>query len=501
MSDIRTLTALNQRVWYIEGGVHPTRSPQLLALGKFSTAPSQKMGEAKKISAPDPNNFQQDIQVGTVQAAQERASLAISVRSTVQASILMGWKMKKCRVDLFALSGKCGNPQDFTEGGEKWIYFPDGRIGTHAFDNFGAWGRDEDKETDEKVDMTAENYYEYLYMNQEAVGGTVTVRPIYTMHVYDGGQCEQCPDPSAWVMCTMAGSSATPGTQPMILFAKDSGYTWSQQTINQLFSNEDVADGDCVGGDLVLVSNTGNVLLWTDINMLYMGQQNTWQRVANGFVKNKGPRAMWNVDARHIWMVGDGGYVYFCQNYKVGVTVQDAGVATTSNLRAVHARDTVNAIAVGDNNTLIHTENGGDSWEALTGPATGINLGACWMWDNKTWFVGEGAGGNGNLWLTTDGGYTWSKVGLPATYLRIDQIKFISEAEGYMLARSGGQSYVLRTITAGNEWIVTPQGRTGIPVANSVLSDVDIVSPYSNIAFAVGTNKAGTGGVIIRMAN
>ena len=125
MSDQTALTALNQRVWYVEGGVHPSRSPELLAMGKFSTDPSKTIGEATKITAPDPNSFNKDEQVGVVEGSEDRATLSIGIRSTAQKSTLIGWKNKGCRVDIYALSGRCGNPQDFTEGGEKWVYFPD----------------------------------------------------------------------------------------------------------------------------------------------------------------------------------------------------------------------------------------------------------------------------------------------------------------------------------------------------------------------------------------
>ena len=114
-SDLKALTAINQRVWFVEGGVHPTRSPEMLAWGKFSTDPSQTIGEDAKITAPDPNSFERDISVGTVRGSSERATLGIGIRSTSQLSIVLDWVKKNCRVDIYALSGKCGNPQDFTE--------------------------------------------------------------------------------------------------------------------------------------------------------------------------------------------------------------------------------------------------------------------------------------------------------------------------------------------------------------------------------------------------
>lgn len=498
MTDLKALTAINNRVWYVEGGVHPTRSPQMLALGKFSTDPSQSIGEDTRITAPDPNSFDRDIQVGTVRGQEERATLAVAIRSTVQRDILLDWKNKRCRVDIFALSGKCGNPSDFTEGGEKWVYFPDGRISNHGFENYGAFGNDENNPVNSMVDMSSEEYYEFLYMKQEAIGASSTTREIYTVDVYTGNECENCPDPCDRVLATMAGASATPGTKPSLLYSADGGETFSAQDISTLFSNEDIADGVVIGGDIVYISNIANEIHWTDIELLY-DKTNVWNQTNTGFVLGKGPRAISSADARHTWIVGDGGYIYFVKNHKVKVEVQDAGVATTQNLLSVNALSADYVLAVGNSNAVVYTSNGGVSWQSVTGPSVGVNLGACWMWDATTWFAGEGAGGNGKLWLTTNSGMTWSQVALPSTYLRIDKITFVSEAEGYIAARTGGTSIILRTITAGNEWVTLPQGKRAVPVENAYLRDIAVCSKYANTVFAGGLADNGTAGVILKM--
>jgi photosystem II stability/assembly factor-like uncharacterized protein len=470
-----------------------------LSIGKISTDPSKTIGEDTRITAPDPNSFNRDITVGTVRAAEERATLSVAIRNTVQESILIGWKNKRCRVDIYALAGRCGNPADFTEGGEKTVYFPDGQISSHSFENFGAFGLDENNPSNEMVDMTAEDYWEYLYEGQEQIGSAYTVREIYTVDVYTGNECENCPDPCDRILATMAGADATPGTQPILLYSDDAGETFGQESIDTLFSNEAVSDAEIIGGDFVLITNQGNELHWTNIELLYDGT-NVWQQQDSGFVVGHGPNAISSADPRHSWIVGDGGYIYFCKNHKVGVDVQDAGAATVQNLNAVHAYDDENVLTVGDSNAVIYTKSGGVSWKAVTGPAVGVNLGACWMWDPDTWFVGEGAGGTGKLWLTTNSGQTWSEVGLPATYSRIYKIKFISEAEGYISAQGGGQSYVLRTITAGNEWVVLPEGKSGVAVDNSYLRDLAVCSKYSNTAFAAGLADDGSAGIILKMA-
>jgi len=498
MSNLKNINALNNRVWYVEGGVHPARPPQFLSLGKFGD-PSKGLGEAARVGAPDPDNFERDIELGTVPGSRERATFSIEVLYTSIKSILMGWANRGCRVDLYALVGKCGNPQDFAEGGEKWIYFPDGQLSTHSMSNFGAFSTDENNPTQEMVDMTADHYYELLKLAQEQLDSSVTVRELFTVDVWKGDYCEDCPAAEDHVLITMAGANATPGTQPILIYSDDAGETLNQQTIDSMFSNEEVVDSAIIGGYLVLVCKTGNEMHWTNIKDIYE-QQNVWNQTDTGFVAGGEPNAITSAGPRHTWLVGDAGYVYFCKDFKTQVEVQDAGTLTAQNLNAVHAYNTENVLAVGNSNAIIYTHNGGVNWATVTGPSVGINMGACWMWSEDVWLVGEGSGGAGRLWLTVDEGRTWTEIPLPTTYNRIDKIEFVSEAEGFIAARSGGQSYVLRTITGGNEWDVVPQAKRAVAIDNSYLSDLAVAEVYSNLVYAVGVDDAGTGGIALKMA-
>jgi len=499
MTEEVALTSLNQRVWYVEGGVHPLRSPSFLGLGKFSADPSHTIGEDTKITAPDPNNFGRDIQVGTVSGNDERPTLSIGSRYTSQKDILMGWKNRRCRVDIYALTGRCGNPQDFSEGGEKWVFFPDGQISSHSFENFGGYGRDENSPTNDSVDMTAEDYWEFLKMNQEEIGQAEAVRTIMTIDVYQGNTCEDCADPCARVLATMTGAGTTPGTLPKLLYSDDGGDNFDTQNISTMFSDENITDGEVIGGSYVVLSADSKSLHYTDIEELFLNE-NTWKEITSGFNTTKAPNAITSADARHSWICANGGYIYFVKNHKIGVEVQEAGVVTTNNLFDIHAYDKDRVVAVGASNTVLFTTNGGITWNSVTGPAVGITLASVYMWDKDTWFVGEGAGGNGKLWVTDNTGNTWTEIALPATYTRIYAIDFVSDAEGYILANTGSQGVVLRTITAGNEWDTIPQGKKTIAVDNSYLRDLATCSKYSNTVYAAGVAKNGTSGTIFKMS-
>jgi hypothetical protein len=69
-----------------------------------------------------------------------------------------------------------------------------------------------------------------------------------------------------------------------------------------------------------------------------------------------------------------------------------------------------------------------------------------------------------------------------------------------MIVTSGSQGYVLRTITAGNEWDVMPQGKKATAIANTYLRDLSGCSKYANTAYAAGLASNGTAGIILKMA-
>lgn len=112
-----------------------------------------------------------------------------------------------------------------------------------------------------------------------------------------------------------------------------------------------------------------------------------------------------------IWMVGQGGYVYYSSNRGSSVSVQDAGQATTQSLNDIDAASSLLLYAVGDNNAFILTTDGGSIWSAKTGPATGI-------FPNDLYKVMAIAGTDivfvadeqGNVYRSEDQGDTWTTV-------------------------------------------------------------------------------------------
>lgn len=496
----KAIHGLDIRLWVIPGGVHPFNSLELLTMAKISGDPTKSRGDATRISAPDPNNFDSDVTIGTIPGTEERGTFTVSRRYTVAIAKLMKWFHDGCRLDFYGLVGKCGNPQDFQRGGEKFVYFQDGDPSTITGEGFGAFGRDETNPSNENLDLTFEDFWEFFKIETDQILSATTTREVRTVDICEDDNCGDC-ESCLRLLATMKGTGATPGTQPVLIYSDDGGVTASTETIDTMFSTEDIDDAHCIGGDLVLITNDGNEIHYRNVDELYLGL-GSWEQVDTGFVVGGEPNRMWSVDPRHTWIVGDGGYIYFAKNPRAGVTAISPGEVTTQNLNYVHALSADDVLVVGNSNTVLVSRNGGDTWRTVTGPAAGENLGVCWMFDEDTWFVGTGSGGSGVLYKTEDAGYNWTAVELPVTPNRFDAIRFTSDAEGWISVRVGGNAKLLRTIVGGadDEWWEAPDTKYGSLESADYLRDIAVCSKFDNKVFLAGLADDGSAGMLIKGA-
>lgn len=490
------VNGLEIRLWVIPGGVHPYNAPEMLTLAKISGDPSKTRGEATRITAPDPNNFDSDVTVGKIPGSSDRGSITLSRRYTVAIGKLLKWFHDGCRLDMYGLVGKCRNPQDFQRGGEKYLFFDDGDPSTITIEGAGAFGKDEANASNENLDMSFDNFWEVFNLKSEQILSATTTREVRTVDVCEDDNCGDC-ESCQRVMATMIGVGATPGTKPTLIYSDDGGSTGSTETIDTMNSNESIADAQCIGGDLVLITHEGNEIHYRNVEETYLGI-GEWQEVDTGFVVGGEPNRMHSTDPRHTWIVGDGGYIYFAKNPRAGVSVLNAGIATTENLNYVHAFDSENVLVVGDSNTVLVSRNGGDTWRTVTGPSVGENLGVCWMWSEDVWFVGEGSGASGQLYKTKNAGFSWDEVDLPVAANRFDAIRFTSEMEGYATVRVGGNAKLLRTITGGYEWWEAPDQRDGALELTDYLRDIAVCSKFENTVFLAGLADDGSAGALLK---
>lgn len=488
------------RVWVVEGGASPFVDPIYEGLMKLND-PSWNLGSVTAIRKPDPNNFNRFVEAGKVRGAADRVSTGVMGRYPEQQSELLRLARLRCRIDVQSHIGACrrgANPQDYLAGWSKILIFRDAEINTYSQSGAGAISDDENNPYDETGEISAREMYEIIPMSFGQQASVLSSRQLKTIDICDQADCGDCGEASDGckrVFVTMIGAGATPGTKPSVLYTSDGGAIWAALNIDTMFSNEIPSDAECIGIYYVVLSRDTNSVHYAIAGNILKGTA-TFTEVITGFQVAGSPTAMWAVDPRHIWIVGNGGYIYFSSNILTGVSIQDQGVATTRNLLDVHALNTENIVAVGELNAVVYSNNGGATWLSVTGPAVGINLTSIWMLKNDMWLVGTQ---DGRLFATRDSGQTWLQIGLPTGIVRIDDIKFVDDTVGYIAARTATIGILLRTTDGGRDWYMLPESGLQLPDAD-FFNQIATCKEVHNTVFAAGLAGNATNGIIIKGA-
>jgi len=110
------------------------------------------------------------------------------------------------------------------------------------------------------------------------------------------------------------------------------------------------------------------------------------------------------------WLIGSSGLMV---NINDDALVGEYDLATDVNLNAIACRYAAEAWVVGDDATVLYTNDGGKSWVSQTVPAT-AHLRTLATQDDGPVFVG----GDGTFLVTTDNGMTWTSLGDGVTSFR-----------------------------------------------------------------------------------
>lgn len=492
------MKAGESRVWFFPDGVGPGNSKQFLGCARIGD-PTYNFGDMERIEAPDPDRFNEFVEVGAFQGTKERPTASVIQRfDRLDVSPILKAARKRCRVDIHVNIGKCKNPQDFNDFESKLV-FKDGRFTSWSGENFGALGSDEQGASNETGEFSAEDILQLTRMSFGEQCEAEVAREIVAIVVCDAEECGECDDPSDGcekLFAVQLGTGATPGTLPSVVYSSDGGATCASTDIDTMYSNETPSDAACVGPDLVIVSLDGGMHIAPSADIL-VGTE-TWIEPTAGFVAGNGGIAIWSVDVRHTWIVAENGYIYFTEDPRTGVVVQDPGVATIQDLQDVHAYDSETVVAVGTLNAVVRTQNGGLTWEAIAGPAPGSTLNCVWMYDERTWMVGTSLG---VLYLTTDEGLTWTDVSntVPITIVEIDEILFFDETVGYMALRDGAANGLIAvTRDGGQSWKILPDPAGDIPENDRI--NMLAVCSDPNVVWGGGLGANGTDGIIVKAA-
>lgn len=489
------------RVWLIPWRAGPNNSPSYQGLAKADT-PQVQLGDITPVWIPDPDRYGAFLLAATTRGTRSLPTLSIMWRyAQDKESALDRIVNGGCEHDLQVHIGSCRDPGSFDEGWDKILVMEGAGATGWSTDSLGALGPDERAVVNETVPFTGWEFYHIYRMTYEEMAPTEVVQEVVDIVICDAVQCAACGVPSDGcdhVLALTLTAGGSPGLPAEIVFSADGGASWLDTNITTLAANEDPNEMACVGTNLVVISEDSESLHYAPLADIFAASE-TWTEVTTGFVAAAGPLAIHSESPRNTWIVGESGYIYFTEDPTAGVEVQDAGVVTTQDLNAVHAYDILNVVAVGNSNAVVLTRNGGDTWEAITGPSVGVNLNTVWMRGPNEWFVGDAGG---QLWYTLDAGVNWTEKTFPGSGAGVVRdVHFANRTVGYMSHdTAAGRGRILRTINGGNTWYVAPEGNANMPLSDrfNMLAPC-IYNP--NIVYGGGLADDATDGIIVKGAN
>lgn len=179
----------------------------------------------------------------------------------------------------------------------------------------------------------------------------------------------------------------------------------------------------------------------------------------------------------------DGGQTWQDKTPGGGDCPGPAGPGTGYRLSGVFAFSPQIVVAVGDNGTIIRSDDGGDSWTVLANFGVTPLPGAAQATFNDVFFTSpdEGwvVGTSGRIFHTTDGGHTWTPQASGAGASDLRAVTFLDDTTGWVVVSDGR---MLHTTNGGASW--QPQSVLQGGVLNA------ISFPQPDVGVVVGANGA-----------
>lgn len=439
--------------------------------------------------------------VGSTQGAPGAVTTSLTAITYPEADVLD--RIKGCPINLYAMTRQCGRADVFANYVRGSIVHH-AQVTTRTLSN--VIKRVDEGELLRKFDVSA---WFPVYLLRELTVARQTVAEtrdlndiVFCNTEQCGGDCGIAKSAGTDGYAASDGNAGTPYLNGDIWLTTDGGGAWANATgsgVHPFTTIENLMSAVCfdIGRNASRLLVARATRAGEHARVSYSDDAgSTWTEVEVGSTDNEaaaGQGALFALDWQHIWFCTTAGNIYFSDDG--GLTWDDQSALTPSganSLNMVKFADTDNGWAVGDNDTLIHTTDGGTTWAAVTPPTTSDDITAVHAWSRDRIIIGSDAG---ELWETWDEGDNWEAktyTGSTAT----DTVKDLdfkqNELVGFMLVdTSAPVGSVHKSVDGGASWekLTTP--------TNAGLNALAVID--ENLAFAAGNAQGGTA-VILKIS-
>lgn len=440
----------------------------------------KSLGDVESVYCPDPNNYDQFIEVATIKGTDSRWTSTLSGKLPLaEYSPLEELLQQGCEFDIQVHFGRCSRPDDFYTF-DSALIIQGARLTSYALSTVTAISPDERAAIDETAAISAASVYR-IFAPSVANVGTVqaALGEIYGLTLADakqcGGACNTRSDGcQVWI--------ATQNLDTDFLYSINGGITWSTVDAGTLTHQGTIEQQPIIA----VGSNVYTALLNTATGYIYSTPASTIVTdnapTPSQVYSVAGGVAFYDlgVSSGYVWAVGGNGasYVVALDRSNNSSTVIDAGtLLPTSDMLSVYANS--------DDNVLIGGEAGNYLYSTTFGVFTAGVLPTLsdiidvHMIDDNNWLAMNGTG----IYCTSDKGKNWT---LTLTNGNDGSFDFYDDVVGYAHYTDG----VYRTIDSGNTW-----KRIHTQTVTSVNNMV--ACPYQpNTFMSVGGNSAANSFII-----
>lgn len=404
------------------------------------------------------------------------------------------WDLKErgCRFNVQIVIGDCQRPDNFADWESK-ILFAGARLTEFTLPSFNPLSGDDNATGDITGSLTGRALERILRIRFQQYAEDEVVAEVLDGLYYDTIQCGECgvaSDGCRHVYFLTLANGGSPGLSSQIVYSIDDKATWATLDIPTLGGLSGNRMG-AMGSRLVVVSEAAGShhhILVTDADA---GNTLGWVEVATGYEVTGSPRCIYVRSSELAFIGGAGGFIYKLTDPTSGVTVVSDNSLTTQRANDIGGyQDTV--VSVHNNNVVLVSINGGDTFTAQTGPEVGVALNAVAVIGESTWFIGTA---NGHLYYTEDGGTSYTQITLDSAVTIINRIKFWDSNVGYMSVQAGASARVYRTDSCGNRWDYQNPSISGLPTVERI--NVVIPCGYNEVAAGGRVESAGDGVIAI----
>jgi len=362
----------------------------------------------------------------------------------------------RCYLNLYEPSGQCTDPTDISGGWQtKVSIYSYGLVTTRseAGNTSQLSGEDDVEVTEANVTWEGGKYdIGQLFFGEAAAAEVTThIKDIVYGTQIQCGDCGPENDGTKWLYAIADTDGASPPAVGKVVYSTDGGNTWTALPITGLTAGQSLDAIDIVGQYLVVLSQGMNRYFFTAINTLTGIPSSSWTAVSTGFVAAKLPTDMYVLNSREIWFCGLGGYIYKSTDITAGVSVINAGVATTNNLRRISGeRETV--VAVGDTGTIVLSGNRGRSWAvAVNNASITDRIQAVAVLGPYKFWIGTNAG---RVYWTDNQANSWTELNFDGSGTgQVTDIAFATDDCGYFAhADATPTARLFATFTGGRIW-------------------------------------------------